>query len=275
MIDDLTDTLGGLLSQPGVPAELAAAQIIFDPPRDPFTPAQTSVDVFLFDIRENVNLRFTEFERRTVGQVVFEARPPMRVSCSYLITAWPSAGQDIVFAEHLLVSQVLQVLAGFPLIPAGLLKGKLIGQEPPVQLQIAHPDDMRNPSEFWAAVGNRIRPAVVAAATITMPIFAEEQSPLVITSDLALQQIGVPGTRQEMFRIGGHVTDAANAPVAGATVRVVGRGRATATDGEGAFTLSPYPAGSYTLRVVSGGTQVDVGITIPAPLGSNYDVQLP
>jgi hypothetical protein len=180
-----------------------------------------------------------------------------------------------VFAEHLLLSQVLQVLSGFPLIPPGLLKGKLVGQEPPVQLQIAHPDDMRNPSEFWAAVGNRMRPAVVAAATITMPIFAEEQSPMVITSDLALQQIGVPGSRQELFRIGGHITDNASAPVGGATVRIVGRGRATMTDVNGAFTLSPYPAGSYTLRVVSGGNTTDTSITIPAPLGSNYDVQLP
>src|SRR5258708_6613458 len=100
MIRDLSETLQALLSQPGIPPELAAAQIIFDPPGDPFAPPQTSVDVFLFDIRENVNLRFTEYEQRTVGPDVIQSRPPLRVTCSYLITAWPVGVPDLTLAEH-------------------------------------------------------------------------------------------------------------------------------------------------------------------------------
>ncbi len=275
MIRDLSETLQALLSQPGLPPELAAAQIIFDPPRDPFAPAQTSVDVFLFDIRENVNLRFTEYERRNVGPNVIQSRAPLRVTCSYLLTAWPLGVPDLTLAEHRLLSQVLQLLSRFPLIPPSFLQGSLIGQEPPVQLQIAHPDDMRNASEFWAAVGNRLRPSVVAAATITMPVFPDESVPQVITTDLATQQMNLPGTRQEMFRIAGHVTNAALLPVAGATVRIVERGRVTTSDAQGAFTISALPAGTFTLRATFGGATQDVTITIPPPLGSNYDVQLP
>jgi hypothetical protein len=275
MIRDLSETLQALLSQPGIQPELAAAQITFDPPRDPFTPAQTSVDVFLFDIRENVNLRFTERENRTVGAGIVQSRPPLRVTCSYLITAWPVGVPDLTLAEHRLLSQVLQLLSRFPLVPASFLQGSLVGQQPPVQMQIAHPDDMRNASEFWAAVGNRLRPSIVAAATITMPVFPDETSPKVITSDIAIQQLDLPGTRQEMFRIGGHVTDAATLPVAGATVRIVELGRLTTSDAVGAFTLSALPAGTFTLRATIGAATRDVTITIPAPLGSNYDVQMP
>jgi hypothetical protein len=77
-----------------------------------------------------------------------------------------------------------------------------------------------------------------------------------------------------MFRIGGHVTDSLNLPVAGATVRVVERNRTTTTDAGGAFTVSALPAGTFTLRATFGATTRDVPITIPAPVGSNYDVQL-
>ena len=275
MIRDLSETLQAILSQPGLPPELAGAQILFDAPRDPFTPGQTSVDVFLFDIRENVNLRFTEYQSRGSGSNVIQSRPPLRVTCSYLITAWPIGVPDLALAEHRLLSQVLQLLAQFPLIPAPFLQGSLVGQEPPVQLQIAHPDDMRNASEFWAAVGNKLRPSIVAAATITMPVFPDESFPMVITADMAIQQIGIPGTRKEMFRIAGHVTDAATNPVAGATVKIVETGRLTTSNAAGTFTLSALAAGTFTLRATFGAATQDVSITIPAPLGSKYDVQLP
>jgi Pvc16 N-terminal domain/Carboxypeptidase regulatory-like domain len=275
MIRDLSETLQGILSQPGLPAELQAAQISFDRPQDPFSLTQTTIDVFLFDIRENVTLRFTDYEQRTVGQTVFLDRPPLRLTCSYLITAWPVGVPDISLAEHLLLSQVVQLLSKYPLIPASFLQGSLVGQTPPVQMQIAHPDDMRNAAEFWAAVGNKLRASIVAAATITMPVFDEQQYPKVITSQMASEIIDSPATVQPMFRIGGIVTDAATAPVAGATVRIVETGRLTTTGTAGDFTLSALPAGVFTLQATSGTHTRSVAITIPAPAGSNYDVQLP
>src|SRR5258708_14214209 len=98
MIRDLSETLQALLSQPGLPPELGAAQIVFDAPRDPFSVPQTSIDVFLFDIRENVNLRFTEYENRPVGPHVTQARPPFRVTGSYLITDRPVGVPDLTLA---------------------------------------------------------------------------------------------------------------------------------------------------------------------------------
>jgi hypothetical protein len=72
MIRDLSMTLRELLNladQPEVRTqfpELAEAQIIFERPTEPFEPAQTTVDLFLYDIRENTELRDNEtrFERR-------------------------------------------------------------------------------------------------------------------------------------------------------------------------------------------------------------------
>ena len=70
MIDDLSQTLRTILTRGGKDP-LKSAQIVFDRPADPFAPQQTTVDLFLYDIREDVELRSNEpvFERIN-GQVI-------------------------------------------------------------------------------------------------------------------------------------------------------------------------------------------------------------
>ena len=86
MISDLSLTLRALLTQPGLPAELAAAQIVFDRPSEQFTPTQTSVDLFLYDIREDRD--FVAGSASGGGSV----RP---FACTYLVTAWPVGGPEL------------------------------------------------------------------------------------------------------------------------------------------------------------------------------------
>jgi len=59
LIRDLTETLEAFLNQPGLPTELSNAQISFDRPSDPFNPGQPTINLFLFDIQENVELPAT------------------------------------------------------------------------------------------------------------------------------------------------------------------------------------------------------------------------
>ena len=56
MIHDLSETLRAILTQPGLPPELGGAHIVFDRPADTFNPTQTTVDVFLYDLRENLEM---------------------------------------------------------------------------------------------------------------------------------------------------------------------------------------------------------------------------
>src|SRR6266852_2742383 len=159
MIRDLSATLDALLTQPGIPPELGAAQIIFDRPTEPFTPPLTTVDLFLYDIRENVELRSNELlYRRPLNQQFLEVEPPpMRVACSYLVTAWPVGGTELALQEHRLLSQVLQLFSGLPTIPSTFLQGSLQGQEPPLPMVTAVVDQQKNLSEFWTAIGCKLR----------------------------------------------------------------------------------------------------------------------
>src|SRR2546426_4907251 len=189
MIRDLSLTLQAILEDPALNTsfpELTAAQIVFDRPVETFNPTQTTIDLFLYDIRENMELRSNEpTMRRLNGQVELQ-RPPLRVACSYLITAWPIGGTDLALQEHRLLSQVLQVLSPYRKIPAPFLRGQLVGQEPPLPLLIAQTDGLKEPAEFWTAIGNKLRPSLTVTVTIGMEVFAPVTAPIVITEELRL-----------------------------------------------------------------------------------------
>lgn len=276
MIHEVTESLETFLKQPGLDPPLRDAAIRFDRPTDPYSLDQTTVNLYLFEVRENVELRSNEpVTRRVNGQTLVEP-PPYRVSCVYLVTAWPVDGADLDKQEHRLLAQVLQMFAGTPTIPADFLTANLKLQEPPLPLVVLQPDGVRNPAEFWAAIGNRIKPSLLVSVTVSLAVFPIADYPTVITSEMRLENhpSGVP-LDPPFFRIGGVITDAGSNPVDNAAVRVVERSRSTLTDKDGKFTLSAIPAGAFTLRVTAGAITTDKAITVPAPLNNNYDVQLP
>lgn len=273
MIQDLSQTLKALLTQPGLPSELAASQIVFDRPADPFNPTQPTVDLFLYDLRENLELRANDSTvTRANGQVTITP-PPLRLACTYLVTAWPVGGAELALQEQQLLGDVLQVLARFPMIPNNFLQGSMVGQQPPLPMVALHPDALKNMSEFWTALGNKLRPSLSVTVTISLPIFAAATVPEAISVQTGLEQIGAPTTHTAWLVIGGAITSA-GAPVAGAIVTVVELGLVNTSDAGGHFRLGPVAAGNYTLSVVSGATTRTKGITVPAPAGSDYDVQL-
>lgn len=191
MIRDLSSTLQAILSDPSLAVpfpELSKALIAFDRPDDNFKPAQTTVDLFLFDVRENMELRSNEPKiERLNGQAKIH-KAPMRVSCSYLVTAWPVGGTDLALQEQRLLTQVLQVLSTYPKIPASFLKGKLVGQEPDLPMMASHPEELQNPAEFWTAIGNKLRPSITVTVTLGIEIFPP------ITATIA---------KTELVRLGG------------------------------------------------------------------------
>jgi hypothetical protein len=283
MIRDLSETLRALLDDPGLMAsfpELAGAQIAFDRPAEGFNPGQTTIDLFLFDVRENMELRSNEPRQTSAGGQVTVRRPPLRVACSYLVTAWPTSGSELPLQEHRLLSQALQVLSANPKIPAPFLKGKLVGQQPPLPMMTAHADGLKDPHEFWAAIGNKMRASLVVTATIGMDVFPAETAFEVIAAKTRLgmraspdDQGLLPGSSQEFLRIGGRVTDA-GAAVAEARVELVEPALAALTDAEGRYRLGAVAAGTYTLRVQKGATVKTGTVVIPPGSMTDYDVQL-
>ena len=221
MIRDLSETLSALLA-PALPA----ADISFERPTDLFQPAQTTVNLFLYDVRENLELRNNEPVVRRVGTVAIKEPPPVRLDCAYIVTAWPVGGTDLPLQEHRLLSQSLRRLLRFPTIPPEFLRGSLIGQQPPLPTVTARPDGLANPAEFWTALGSRLRAALTLKATIGVTAFDPVSDHLVLMKRTGFA--ATLGAIDETFiQIGGRIL--APALVVRAQANLASAGNSTAT----------------------------------------------
>ncbi len=181
MIHDLDKTLKKLLERE-LSQILTSEQIKFDTPDDQFSPQPPALDLFLYDVRENRDLRSNEWlvERRSNGTAIKKA-PPVRVDCSYLISAWGSDAED----EHRILGEVMRVLLRYPTIPAEILQGSLVVQEPPLPATTLQPGHLQSLGEFWQALGGKPK----AALNYTVTIGVEPHKPV---------EVGAPVTDKRL-----------------------------------------------------------------------------
>lgn len=173
MIDDLDKTVEELLKRELAPALVEQIAISFAAPDSDFPPATVTlpaVDLFLYDIRENLELRNTQWiiEHKDDGTAT-RRRAPVRIDCSYLITAWSSDSSTTrALDEHRLLSEVMKVLLRHPTLPEVLLQGRLRGQEPPLPSSTLQPGRLQSVAEFWQALGGKPKAALNYTVTISV-----------------------------------------------------------------------------------------------------------
>jgi hypothetical protein len=173
MIDDLDKSLENLLKRELPPELVAQVTISFATPDGQFPPAAVTlpaIDVFLYDVRENRDLRDGEWrvERQSDGTAVRKA-PPVRVDCSYLITAWPSDSSSTPARdEHRMLGEVMKALLRHSMLPAAVLEGSLQGQQPPLPASTLQPGRLQSLAEFWQALGGK--PKATLSYTVTIGV---------------------------------------------------------------------------------------------------------
>jgi hypothetical protein len=175
VIDDLDRTIEELLEREFSPALVEQPSISFLAPDNDFVSKVTlpAIDLFLYDVRENLELRNTEWivDHREDGTAT-RRRAPIRVDCSYLITAWSGAdAKSSAIDEHFLLSEVMKVLLRHPTIPEVLLQGSLKGQAPPLPSSTLQPGRLQSLGEFWQALGGK--PKAALNYTVTIGVVAD------------------------------------------------------------------------------------------------------
>src|SRR6266550_6358218 len=127
MFQDLDSTLTAILNDPAMPASLVNlknADKSFVTPDKNFAPGQKTVNLFLYEVKENRQLRDPEPIVERVGTTFVQRPPPLRVDCCYLVTTWSSRGGAVGVAEaHELLAQALLWLSRFPTVPSTYLQG--------------------------------------------------------------------------------------------------------------------------------------------------------
>ena len=175
MLDSLDTTIESLLKRelpPDVPSRDTEVTISFDTPYQGAIKQKPAINFFLYDVRENLDLRSSAWsvERNGNGRAV-KKRPPARVDCSYLITAWPKTEDDIQ-TEHQLLGEVMKVLLRYRQVPEGFVADNLAVEEIPLRLISLRPSNLQSFGEFWQAMGGKdgTKPKVVLHCTVTISV---------------------------------------------------------------------------------------------------------
>jgi uncharacterized protein DUF4255/carboxypeptidase family protein len=289
MFHDLDTTIEKILNDTAAPAELQNAGVSFETPINTYSPKlpDRAIDLFLYEVKENRELRDPVPISETVNNVYVLRRPPVRVDCSYLVTAWTDGltGWTKIQTEHQLLGQAFFWLSRFPTIPSTYFAGSLVGQPFPPPSMVAQWDAAKNQGEFWNALGIPPRPYFNLIVTIAMDLGVQApDGPQVVTKEFRFKQIletADAGLTQGMeteitFEIAGVVRDAANqSPIPKAQVNILSTGRFSNTNDAGQFRFSGLKAGNYTLRTSANGYSTgDKPIVVPGTVLNSYDVAL-
>ena len=186
MLQDLDKTVEELLRRQLPPDVVRQVSFSFGTPDKESIKTTPAINLFLYDVRENLELRSNvEVVQRQSNGTALKNRPSARVDCSYLITSWPASPPDPQ-EEHRILGEVMKVLLRYRKIPADLLQGSLKGQEPPLRAATLHPSQLQSLGEFWQAMGGKPKAALNYTVTISVAVHeAAEVLPLVV--DAAFQ----------------------------------------------------------------------------------------
>ncbi len=277
--ESLRQLLLGELGRLEGPSITAADQITFLPPAtlEQNPPKKPSINLYLHDVRENVELRQHErmlAERSPNEETVQRRRAPIRLDLAYLITV--HAG-DEPSAEHKLLTEVLGVLLRAPVLPARYLTD-IMREDPDngVLLAVAQPGHPahEDPARLWQAMNGRLRPTLGLVATATFNPYETHVTRLVREAVLALG-VGVPpngpqrplSVRTTRVSAAGVVCDPEGKELVGVTVEAKGREKTVHSDDRGFFYLLDLPAGRTTLLFrLAGYKTIEVPANVP-PIG--------
>jgi len=273
MFADLDETIRQLLIR-DVPLDLSEVDISFETPDRDWSGrlSRPTINCFMYDVRENLELRATDFEhmRNNSNGTSTTRRMPARIDATYQITIWARAPED----EHHLLWRVLAVLFRTPVLPENILFGGLKDQQYVTHAKVIQPNQARaNPAELWQSIDNRIRPALTYTVTIPLDPEMEFTSPMVFTRRTRVFKEGDDVPVAEGIQIRGRVHDKKDAEkaIANAIVTLQETGATYTTDAEGRFSFR-IREGSFNLSVVAPGKpEVSRKIEVPSP---EYDLQI-
>lgn len=178
MIQDLDDTLRKLLEEkllkPDPEVSQDDIQISFNKPDKQFESVNKPViNLFLYDIRENLQLRGNDRslvrngDRFTATQI----QPATRIDFTYLISVWvkPDSQADQgagVREEHKVLGKVLTTLLRYQALPQEVLQGEISKQAQPPRAWIAQPEDTPRTWEFWGGNEWRLKAGISYRVTL-------------------------------------------------------------------------------------------------------------
>jgi hypothetical protein len=278
MIEDIDEALRRLLTQE-LPVRNGEIDIAFDQPKREWSArvSRPTLNLFLFDIRENNKLRQPtpafDVVRSENGAVV-QRRKPIRLDLHYMITAWAADPED----EHRLLGRAVMALARHGTLPAAVLPDALRDQPAPIPIMVAQPDMPEKTTDLWNALDNEVRPAIGCMLTVAMNPFAPISAPAVRSAEVrfgqsarpADQQLTAPDGEGRFLWIAGELRLRSGKSLKGARIRLIDKALEVPVQPSGQFVIGLLPRGRYTVEITAEGRKpARQTLTIPS---DSYDL---
>lgn len=191
MISDVDEVLRKLLTRE-INIQGNEIEIAFDQPKREWSSrlSKPTINLFLFDLRENLRLRGSEqYSTLTRPDGFTEIRRnAVRMDLRYLMTTWVKDAGD----EHLLLSSAMMGLLRNPFLPADLLPVHLQNQPTPMPLEVATFPPEIGPvdkfTEIWGVLDNEMRPGILVTVTVSMDPYSPMIFPSVRTRETRFVQ---------------------------------------------------------------------------------------
>ena len=278
MLADLDESLRRLLSRELERHGFGSVAVVFEAPAREWAVALSgpTLNLFLYDLREATDLRDAGWQEHRANGTARMARPPLRLECSYAVTAWARAIED----EHRLLSQALAVLFAHERLPTDCLAGDLA--EPSAQRYAlmtrigAARDDGK--ADFWNAIGGSYKASIDYLVTLACePGVIVQRGPEVLRRQLTTRELGGdPAVVEERTTVDGIVVDDdAGEPIPDAWLALPDIGRWAHSAGDGRFSFQGVPVGSHRCRVrADDGSEGEAELVIP-PAARELRVSMP
>ncbi len=147
----------------------AAIAVAFDPPNRPWIQALTgpAVNLFLFDIKENLHRRDVMYEKvlGADGAVVARRPPPPRVDLHYTVSAWAPT----VLVEHKILAAALRCFCSMVALPREALPAALAAL--PYDVLVATESGARR--SMFLNLGGELKVGFELTITVPMPGLAD------------------------------------------------------------------------------------------------------
>ncbi len=289
MIDDLDKSIEALLIRDLPAGFLDQVMITFATPSSDFPPASVTlpaISIFLYDIRENYEIRTSEVMRPQQNSNTQSTLSPLPVLVDfcYLITSWsdsiPTPEQD----EHRILSEVMKILRRYRSLPADVLQGGLIGLDHLPRTFLLQPTKLQSIGEYWTAMGGKPKVILNYAVTVDVDLYQELEGVHLITQILGKQQNNADpedptiekSRNDSQVIVVGQLLDAlSNDPVIGAEINIsnavtgIKKTNTTTVSSNGYFYFTALPDGNYQLSVAESASHGSLDYPTPLSVDNN------
>lgn len=171
MLADVDESLRSLLASSTFPGQ--TVRVDLDAPNKDWSGRRTApgLNLFLADIRENLELRRVDPVeiRNGDGQVTSRMPHPRYYALTYVLTAWASTVED----EHRLLGSALAALLRSDYLPDSVSTGLLAQQIKagyPVRVRVGGTlFTERMATELWSSLGSDYRPSISVTVIVPFP----------------------------------------------------------------------------------------------------------